>query len=128
MINQRIYGPHIYNRPQTNQPQANEYPTLTRIYHFVAWNWTESAQYEPDLRALRDEYATKIIKGELPVGDGLKQFWEQWRASGGETRLQEISDQYAAYAKAHPEMTDAKVFFSPENWNTTSQYPERKKV
>ncbi len=118
-----IYGPHIYNRTDTTKPQANEYPTLTRIYHFVKWDWKESASYEPDLRALRDEWATKIIKNEAGVTDGLKSFWDQWKASGGEKRLQEIADQYDAYAKANPAMTDDKVFFSPENWNTTSQYP-----
>ncbi len=120
-----IYGPHIYNRTDTTKPQANEYPTLTRIYHFVKWDWKESAQYEPDLRALRDEWATKIIKNEASVTDGLKSFWDQWMASGGETRLQEIADQYDAYAKANPAMTEDKVFFSPESWNTTSQYPAR---
>ncbi len=120
-----IYGPHIYNRTDTTKPQANEYPTLTRIYHFVKWDWKESAQYEPDLRALRDEWATKIIKNEASVTDGLKGFWDQWMASGGETRLREIADQYDAYAKANPAMTDDKVFFSPESWNTTSQYPAR---
>jgi len=124
-ITSLIYGPHIYNRTDTTKPQANEYPTLSRIFHFVAWDWKESAQFEPDLRALRDEWATKIIKNEVSVTEGLKSFWNQWKASGGETRLKEISEQYDAYAKANPAMTDNKVFFSPENWNTTIQYPER---
>lgn len=121
-----IYGPHIYNRPDTTKPQANEYPTLTRIFHFVAWNWAESSQFEPDLRALRDEWATKIIKNEAGVTDGLKGFWDQWRASGGDVRLREISEQYKAYAAANPAMTDNKIFFSPENWNTTRQYTPKK--
>jgi maltose-binding protein MalE len=120
-----IYGPHIYNRTDTTKPQANEYPTLSRIYHFTAWDWKESAQFEPDLRALRDEWATRIIKNEVGISDGLKGFWDQWMASGGETRLKEISEQYDAYAKANPAMTDNKVFFSPENWNTTIQYPKK---
>ncbi|NLE43135.1 MAG: hypothetical protein GX620_00310 [Chloroflexi bacterium] len=124
-ITARIYGPHIYNRPQTNVPQANEYPTLTRLYHFVPWNWVQSAQFEPDLIALRDEYATKIIKGELEVTAGVREFWDQWMASGGDVRLQEITDQYAAYATQHPEMTDPKAFLAPESWNTTIEYPER---
>ena len=126
LIMQRVYGPHIYNRPQITQPQQGEYPTLTRVYHFVRWQFTESAQFEPDLRALRDEYATKIIKGELEVKSGLQQFWDQWMASGGEARVREISDQYSAYIQAHPEMKDPKIFFSPEYWNTEIKYPERK--
>lgn len=126
-IPELIYGPHIYNRTDTSQPQANEYPTLSRIFHFVAWDWKESAQFEPNLRALRDEWATKIIKNEASVTDGVKSFWDSWNASGGETRLREITEQYDAYAKANPVMTEDKVFFSPESWNTTVKYPERKK-
>lgn len=122
-----IYGPHIYNRTDTTKPQPNEYPTLSRIYHFVAWDWKESAQFEPDLRALRDEWATKIIKNEISVAEGLKRFWDAWMAAGGEIRLKEITEQYNAYARANPAMTDNKVFFSPEYWNTTVQYPERPK-
>lgn len=125
-VSSLVYGPHIYNRPDTTVPQPNEYPTLTRIFHFVAWNWTGSAQYEPDLRALRDEWATKIIKNEVGVTAGLKDFWAQWMASGGETRVKEISDQYSVYAAANPAMTNNKVFFSPENWNTSRQYPAKK--
>jgi hypothetical protein len=127
MTLKRVYGPHIYNRPKTNVPQKGEYPTLVRIYHFVPWHFVKSAQYEPDLLSLRNEYATKMIKGETEITAGLKEFWDRWMQSGGETRLQEISDQYAAYAKQYPEMTDPKVFFSPENWNTEIQYPERPK-
>jgi hypothetical protein len=127
-IQSLIYGPHIYNRPDTSVPQANEYPTLTRIYHFVAWNWTESSQFEPDFKAIRDEWATKIIKNETGVTEGVKSFWDQWMAAGGDKRLKEISEQYSAYATANPAMTDNKVFFSPENWNTTRQYPEKKTV
>lgn len=125
-IPELIYGPHIYNRSDTTKPQANEYPTLTRIFHFVAWDWKESAQFDPNLRALRDEWATKIIKNDVTVTDGVKGFWDTWMAAGGETRIKEITDQYDAYAKANPAMTDDKVFFSPDNWNTTIKYPDRK--
>jgi hypothetical protein len=120
-----IYGPHIYNRPDTAVPQPNEYPTLTRIFHFVAWNWKESSQFEPDLLAIRSEWATKIIKNEVGVTEGVKGFWDQWMAAGGETRVKEIGEQYSTYAAANPKMTDNKVFFSPENWNTTREYPEK---
>ena len=128
MVVQRVYGPHIYNRTKTNVPQKGEYPMLVRLYHFVPWSFAKSAQYEPDLLALRNEYATKIIKGELDVTKGLQEFWDRWMQAGGEARLQEISDQYSAYAKAFPEMTDPKVFFSPENWNTEIKYPERRQA
>jgi hypothetical protein len=127
MINKRIFGPHLYNRVDTTKPQQGEYPTLTRLYHFVAWNFKESAKFEPDLLALRNESATKIIKGELGVTDGLKTFWEQWRARGGEARLKEIADQYDVYIKNNPAMSDPKVFFAPESWNREVKYPERKK-
>lgn len=126
MIDQRIFGPHIYNRPQITTPQQGEYPSLTRIFHFVPWRFTESAQLEPDFRALRDEWATKIIKGEVGVTDGVQQFWDLWNAAGGDIRTRELTDQYNAYAQAHPEMQDPKIFLSPENWNTEIKYPERK--
>jgi hypothetical protein len=122
-----IYGPHIYNRTDTTKPQANEYPTLTRLYHFVPWNFKESAQFEPDLLAIRSEWATKIIKGETKVEEGVKGFWDAWKSAGGDKRIKEIADQYSAYAKANPAMTDPKIFFSPESWNTTMKYPDRKK-
>lgn len=122
-LSARIYGPHIYNRTDTTKPQPNEFPTLSRIYHFVAWDWKESAQYEPDLLALRSEWATKIIKNESDVTGGLKSFWSQWMAAGGEKRIKEISDQYNLYAKANPAMTANSVFFSPESWNTKHTYP-----
>jgi hypothetical protein len=125
-IPELIYGPHIYNRPDTKVPQAKEYPTLTRIFHFVAWNWKKSSQFEPDLSALRNEWATRIIKNELKVTDGVKGFWDQWMSAGGETRVQEIKEQYDAYVKAFPGMADPKIFFSPENWNTEIRYPEKK--
>ena len=126
LVNQRIYGPHFYNRADTTKPQQGEYPTLTRLYHLVAWDFKELAAFEPDFQALRNESATRIIKGELGVADGLKSFWEQWRARGGEQRIKEIGEQYDAYIKANPQMSDPKIFFSPENWNTEMSYPERK--
>jgi hypothetical protein len=125
-IQELIYGPHIYNRPDTKVPRANEYATLSRIFHFVAWNWKNSSQFEPDLLALRGEWVTKIIKNEAKVTEGLKGFWDQWMAAGGDVRVQEIKEQYDAYAKAFPEMTDPKIFFSPENWNTEIKYPAKK--
>jgi ABC-type glycerol-3-phosphate transport system substrate-binding protein len=125
LINQRIYGPHIYNRPQTTQPQDNEYPTLTRIFHFTPWKFTESSKFEADFHALRDEYATRIIKGEIGVSTGLQEFWDQWYAAGGDIRQQEITDQYAAYISQFPEMADPKIFLSPEYWNTEIKYPDR---
>ncbi len=127
LADRRVREKIIYTRPQTNVPQQGEYPAIAKLGHFVPYKFAESAKFEPDLRALRDEHATKIIKGEMPVTDGIKAFWEQWMAAGGETRIKEVTEQWAKYAQAHPEMADPKVYFSPENWNTEIKYPDRPK-
>lgn len=128
MISKRVLGPHFYNRPDTTKPQKGEYPMLVRLYHLVPWRFKESGNLDPDFLALRDEAVTKMIKGEQAIGDGIKAFWDAWMAAGGDKRIREISDQYDAYIKKHPEMADPKIFFSPENWNTQIQYPPRKKA
>jgi ABC-type glycerol-3-phosphate transport system substrate-binding protein len=126
LVNKRVLGPHFYNRPDTTKPQQGEYPMLVPIEHLVPWRFTESAKFEPDFLSMRDEHVTRIVKGEISVQDGIKAFWDAWFPAGGEIRLREVRDQYDAYIAAHPEMADPRIFFSPENWNTQIQYPERK--
>ncbi len=126
LIEARVRGTNMHSRAQTHVPEQGEYPMITQIDHWTPYLFTESSVFAADLGALRDEYMAKIIKGELEVGPGIQEFWDRWYAAGGEIRQKEVTEQYAKYIAAHPEMKDPHIYLAPDVWNTEIQYPPSK--
>lgn len=126
LIEARVRGTNMHTRAQTNVPEQGEYPMITQIDHWTPYLFTESAALAADMNAVRDEYFTKIVKGELDVTAGIKEFWERWYGAGGEVRQKEVTEQYAKYSAAHPEMSDPNIYLAVDAWNTEIQYPPSK--
>jgi hypothetical protein len=108
----------MFTRKVAHVPEQGEYPAIARVDHWCPYLLTESAAYEVDLEAIREEYVTKIIKGDLPVQAGLQEFWDRWYAAGGEVRMQEIQEQQSAWLAANPEWLEPEATFAPDFWNT----------
>ncbi len=125
-ITPRIYkNAHTRKAPAT--PESSEYPTISFVDHYLPYQFTRTAQLEGDLTTIANENFTKIVNGAVPPAAGIKDFWSQWRAAGGEVRIQEITEQYAKWSADHPEWKNPKASPSPESWDTTVSYPERRK-
>jgi hypothetical protein len=107
-------------------PEAGEYPAITQVDHWCPYLYNESAVSESDLNALREEYVTKIVKGELPVVAGLAEFWDRWYGAGGEKRMEELQTQQSAWLAANPDWLKPEAAFSPDSWNTERVYVEPK--
>jgi len=118
----------IHTRQQAHIPEEGEYPTITQIDHWLPYMFTESAVNEGDMQAVRDEYFTKIVKGELAVTAGLQEFWDKWMAGGGEVRLKEVTEQYAKWIADNPEWQDPQATLSPDHWNTEPVFAPRKEA
>jgi hypothetical protein len=116
----------LHTRKEAHVPEPGEYPAITQVDHWCPYLFTETAVLEPDLNAIRDEYVTKIVKGELPVVSGLQEFWDRWYAAGGEARMEELTAQQSAWLAEHPEWLEPQAAFSPEHWNTERVYVEPK--
>lgn len=116
VINTRVRKT-LHTRKQAHVPEAGEYPTITQIDHWLPYMFNESAVMDADMQAVRDEYFTKIIKGELEVVAGLQEFWDRWYAAGGEVRQKEVTTQYNAWIEKNPEWKDPQATMSPEQWN-----------
>lgn len=121
VINTRVRKT-IHTRKQAHVPEAGEYPTITQIDHWLPYMFNESAVMEGDMQAVRDEYFTKIVKGELEVVAGLQEFWDRWHAAGGETRLNEVTAQYNAWIENNPEWKDPQATMSPDHWNVDPDF------
>lgn len=116
----------LHTRQEAHVPEEGEYPAITQVDHWCPYLFTESAVYESDLNAIRDEYVTRIVKGEVPVVQGLAEFWDRWFAAGGEQRMVEIQEQQSAWLAENPEWLEPQAAFSPEFWNTEREYVEPK--
>jgi putative aldouronate transport system substrate-binding protein len=118
VINERVYKT-LHTRKVAHVPEDGEYPTITQIDHWLPYMFNETAQYEADLEALRDEYFAKIVKGELEVAPGLQEFWDRWHAAGGEARLGEVTEQFNAWIANNAEWKEPSAAFSPDHWRTS---------
>ncbi len=117
----------LHTRKEAHVPEQGEYPAITQVDHWCPYLFTESAVFETELNAIREEYVTKIVKGELPVTQGLAEFWDRWYAAGGEKRMEEIQTQQSAWLAANPAWLEPEASFAPEFWNTERVYVEPKK-
>jgi hypothetical protein len=122
-INPRIYNSRYAIRQDANVPVQGEYPSIALIDHWLPYQFLKTVKYEGDFETLQNEYLTKIINGEKPVADGIKEFWSKWRAAGGDARIQEQTDQFNKWIKDHPEWKDPKASLAAEVWNTKREYP-----
>ncbi|RIK33589.1 MAG: hypothetical protein DCC55_34655 [Chloroflexi bacterium] len=116
----------LHTRQQAHVPEEGEYPAITQVDHWLPYMFNESAILEGDMQTTRNEYFTKIVKGELEVVAGLQEFWDKWMAAGGEVRLREVTEQFNPWIEANPEWKDPKASLSPESWNTERVLPPRK--
>jgi ABC-type glycerol-3-phosphate transport system substrate-binding protein len=116
----------LHTRKEAHVPEAGEYPAITQVDHWLPYMFNESAVLEGDMQTTRNEYFTKIVKGELPVVAGLQEFWDKWMAAGGEVRLREVTEQFNPWIESNPEWQDPNASLSPESWNTERVLPPRK--
>ena len=126
-ITPRIYH-NAHTRVDPAKPETGEYPLIGFVDHYLPYQFNKTATLEGDLSTIASEHFTKIVNNGAPVAATIKEFWSNWKAAGGDTRLQEISDQYSKWISQHPEWKDPKATLAPEAWDTTASYPERKKA
>lgn len=114
-----------YNtRAVADVPEQGEYPAMPQVDRWCAYSFPKSAKFMGDMDTIFSEYLGRIINGELEVGSGTKEFWDRWYAAGGQTQMEEQTEQWSAFSAAHPEWKETKATFAPEFWNTTPKYPE----
>lgn len=125
-IIKRVYK-SLYTRKVANVPEQGEYPAMGHVDRYLGYRHPKSATKKGDMDSIAQEYFTKIVKGQMSIAAGVKEFTSRWLAAGGDIYQQEITDQYNEWIKSHPEWKDPKATLAPEYWNTKASYPERKK-
>ena len=126
-ITPRIYR-NAHTRADPAKPEKGEYPMIGLVDHYLPYQFNKTATLEGDLSTIANEQFTKIVNAGAPPAATIKDFWSQWRAAGGDARIQEISDQYTKWIGQHPEWKDPKATLAPDAWDTAASYPERKKA
>jgi hypothetical protein len=128
-INPSIYK-NLWTRKVGKVPEKDEYPTIAGIDLWSPYQYPKSLKsgrndVSQDSMAL--EAWTSIVNGSTPATQGVKEFWNKWRAAGGDVRIGEITDQFNAWIKDHPEWADPRATFAPDAWRTKRDYPARPK-
>jgi hypothetical protein len=125
VITERCYKT-CHTRKVAYVPEQDEYPTIFTPDHWLPYKYPKTVKYSADLTALNNEYRTKIVKGEIDIEAGIKEYQDKWWASGGEETMQEKIEQWEPWIEANPEWKDPKASLAPDMWRKDRVFAPRK--